>query len=179
MGCDHVQFKVDPEIVIQLVHSGVRVYASPYTPEFNGYAFIYTEDGDRFDASNGLTLENVDIVMTHGPSSVPNHTSYTLDADQEGRHFGCGKLTDAIQRMRPKMHRFRHIHEGRGAMQMGCDADAVGEFQPVDDIGGDLLRIMGSDEGASTLSVNAARLNNAKEWLVDINLGATGSSGDR
>jgi hypothetical protein len=62
---------------------------------------------------------------------------------------------------------------------MGCDANVVGEFQPVDDIGGDFLRIMGSDEEASTLSVNAARLNNAKEWLVDNNLGATGSSGDR
>ncbi|KAK3064524.1 hypothetical protein LTS18_006460, partial [Coniosporium uncinatum] len=31
--------------------SGVRftVYASPYTPEFNGYAFAYEHDEDRFN----------------------------------------------------------------------------------------------------------------------------------
>jgi hypothetical protein len=61
------------------------------------------------------------------------------------------------------MHCFGHIHEGSGTIQMDCDVDAVNEFQPVDAIGGDLLRIMGSDKGASILFVNAARLNNAKE----------------
>jgi hypothetical protein len=62
----------------------LRVFASSYTPEFNGYAFAYTEDEDRFNARDGLTVENIDIVTTHGPPSSPNHTNYTLDAHQEG-----------------------------------------------------------------------------------------------
>ena len=46
------------------LESGVtfRVYASPYTPEFNDWAFGYSHDEDRF-AEMGYP----EIVMTHGP----------------------------------------------------------------------------------------------------------------
>ncbi|KAK0710671.1 Metallo-dependent phosphatase-like protein [Lasiosphaeris hirsuta] len=49
------------------------VYASPYTPEFNGYAWSYAPGEDRFGqaAKSPIPSEGVDIVMTHGPPLVP------------------------------------------------------------------------------------------------------------
>jgi hypothetical protein len=47
----------------------LRVCTSPYTPEFNVFAFAYTYDEDRFNPGNDSMPENIDIIMTHGPLS--------------------------------------------------------------------------------------------------------------
>jgi hypothetical protein len=141
----------------------LRVFTSPYTPEFNEFAFAYTYDEDRFNPSNHSMPENMDIIMTHGPSSFPNYTNYKLDANKEGRACGCGKLEKAIRRLKPKLHCFGHIHEGRGAMEMSWLAGTMNEAQAVDEV-------LGCGKAGSTLFLNAARFNNAREWLVDIDL---------
>ncbi len=53
----------------------LRVYASPYTPEFGGYAFGYGKEEGRFGRdgaenpipTRGDSEGEIDIVMTHGP----------------------------------------------------------------------------------------------------------------
>jgi Icc-related predicted phosphoesterase len=90
------------------------VYASPYTPELNGYAFAYGKDDMRF-----LNIpSSVDILMTHGPPLFHSQPKYTLDVDKDAFYCGCERLADAVQWRRPRLHAFGHIHEGRGAVQI-------------------------------------------------------------
>lgn len=87
------------------------IYASPYTPEFNGYAFAYDPEKPRF--SSGSIPEDIDIVMTHGPPQAPLE-GYRLDVSRDG-HCGCPALWKAVSYATPRLHCFGHIHDGYGA----------------------------------------------------------------
>lgn len=110
------------------------VYASPYTPEFCGWAFAYERDEDRFNPppppsspfgshahafssfKAGSTtpvpsFPEVDIMLTHGPPLG------ILDQVVHGDHVGCEHLLQACTRAKPRLHVFGHIHEGFGAMR--------------------------------------------------------------
>jgi predicted MPP superfamily phosphohydrolase len=63
-----------------------RIYASPYTPAFNGYACAYEKDEDRFNEGPNPIPEGVDIVMTHGP---PAAHGCELDRGEKGERLGC------------------------------------------------------------------------------------------
>jgi hypothetical protein len=125
--------------------AAVRVYASPYTPEFWDWAFAYGPGEDRFNEQD-QTLEwvasfaenpiatrrkngggsgsesagNVDIVVTHGPPYK------RLDPTASVPAVGCPLLLRAVMRARPKICCFGHIHEGWGAERLKW-ADGVGE----------------------------------------------------
>ncbi|KAL4891659.1 Metallo-dependent phosphatase-like protein [Aspergillus ambiguus] len=108
----------------------LTVYASPYTPEFCRWAFAYDRAEDRFnppppgeveaEAEAEANVEGpanpvpdfpaVDIMLTHGPP-------YGVHDRVVGSHesVGCEHLFRAVQRARPRLHVFGHIHEGYGA----------------------------------------------------------------
>ena len=107
--------------------ASVRVYASPYTPEFCDWGFPYRHFEDRFnhpgeelaDAKN-IAVQPIpsinepgqrplDVVITHGPPYG------RLDTTTGGESVGCLHLLRAVMRARPLIHCFGHIHEGRGA----------------------------------------------------------------
>ncbi|KAF2799380.1 Metallo-dependent phosphatase [Melanomma pulvis-pyrius CBS 109.77] len=88
------------------------VYASPYTPEFNGYAFAYSSE-DRFNDGLDPIPDTVDIIMTHGPP-IFKSSAYQLDINDKDGHYGCDKLAKAVRRSKPTLHCFGHLHEGRG-----------------------------------------------------------------
>lgn len=82
------------------------VFASPATPAFGSFGFQYTpEEGHVFDIPR-----EADVVISHGP---PRHV---LDVSRLTRQ-SCGsvELWDAIQKARPKLNVFGHIHEAWGA----------------------------------------------------------------
>ncbi|CAI6265247.1 unnamed protein product [Periconia digitata] len=100
----------------------LRVYASPYQPEFCDWAFPYWRNQDRFNPSHQITpnavpiavnpvpdFPNIDIMMTHGPPMG------ILDQTTRREHVGCEHLLRAARRCRPQLHCFGHIHEGWGA----------------------------------------------------------------
>lgn len=100
------------------------IYASPYQPEFCGWAFAYRRDEDRFNipapGSTDPIPQNpvpdfpaVDIMLTHGPPAG------VLDLVGRDRteHVGCAHLLRAAERARPKLYVFGHIHEGWGAVR--------------------------------------------------------------
>lgn len=125
------------------------IFASPYTPEFGGYAFTYGQDDDHFNTGSS-TISKADIVMTHGPPrpSVDDSASgYTLDLGHDGQHCGCLKLYQAIARTKPTLHCFGHIHEGYGAQIL----DSEDSFKEVAEA--DVLTAAGDH---ATLLVNAA-----------------------
>ncbi|CDM31506.1 hypothetical protein DTO013E5_2201 [Penicillium roqueforti] len=84
----------------------LNVYASPYTPSLGDWGFQYhPERGHDF------RIENVDVVMTHGPPKG------IMDYTHSGQRAGCPHLFKAVARAQPRplMHCFGHIHEGWGA----------------------------------------------------------------
>ena len=98
------------------------IYASPYTPKFGEFAFMYLPHEDRFNnaqqVDNGITSiatnpipDGVDIVMTHGPA-FGFHNECKMDGKIE--NVGCKMLLRALKRTMPLMHCFGHIHEGAG-----------------------------------------------------------------
>ncbi|KAL2797141.1 Metallo-dependent phosphatase-like protein [Aspergillus keveii] len=128
-----------------LPSTGARftVYASPYTPEFCQWAFAYPRNVDRFNppdtshtaslgspntVQSGQNLEGnangrggvyvpsypgVDILLTHGP---PYGILDQVIGSRES--VGCKHLYRAVERARPALHVFGHIHEGYGARRV-------------------------------------------------------------
>ncbi|KAH8700501.1 Ser/Thr protein phosphatase family protein [Talaromyces proteolyticus] len=101
------------------------VYASPYTPEFCGWAFAYERDQDRFNPSTSSAqvqarnpvpgFPGVDIMLTHGPpEGVLDEVN---DYGGQKKNVGCEHLLNACARARPRLHVFGHIHEGFGAVR--------------------------------------------------------------
>ncbi|KAF1831559.1 Metallo-dependent phosphatase [Decorospora gaudefroyi] len=105
--------------------ANLRVYASPYQPEFYDWAFPYFRNQDRYNASHQCTpnavpiaenpvpdFPNIDVMMTHGPPMG------ILDATRTGEAVGCQHLLRAARRCKPRLHCFGHIHEGWGAQKV-------------------------------------------------------------
>lgn len=114
----------------------VRVYASPYTPEFLDWGFPHRRDEDRFNpasasfsdarsvlaqapvpsfshSAGAAAAAPIDIMITHGPpwgrlDEVPQRNGTFLNT-------GCSHLLRALMRAKPLIHCFGHIHEGHGA----------------------------------------------------------------
>lgn len=165
------------------------VYASPYQPEFCGWAFPYYRNEDRFNppekTASGVTciaqnpipdFPGVDIMMTHGPPQG------ILDEVHNGEHAGCASLLRAAARAKPRMYCFGHIHEGHGInlVTWKTGEKAYAEANPVEhqnstsnmypDINKVHVRF-----GHETLMVNASIMNlsyrpgNAP-WLIELDL---------
>ncbi|KAK2017580.1 hypothetical protein LZ32DRAFT_600378 [Colletotrichum eremochloae] len=79
----------------------LKVYASPYTPSTEGWAFEYSTHDFNID-------KGTDIVITHGPPRG------VLDIS-DGKRIGCPQLFRAVAQSQPKIHCFGHVHRGWGA----------------------------------------------------------------
>lgn len=111
----------------------MQVYATPYQPEFCGWAFAYEHDEDRFNPKHLVArgaksiaenvvpdFPNVDVMMTHGP---PQGRMDIVVRDNSS--VGCPHLYRALTRARPLLHCFGHIHEGHGAEILHWRRDAA------------------------------------------------------
>lgn len=87
---------------------GLKIYGSPYTPEFYNWAFM-KKRGPQIRNVWDKIPEAVDILVTHGPPLM------ILDQNAQSRHQGCEDLLFKVKEVRPKIHVFGHIHEGYGA----------------------------------------------------------------
>lgn len=91
----------DEEVTIE----GLRIYGSPYTPEYGEYAFNLS----RFDYSLEEKWEQVptgiDILVTHGPPWGKFDVPFG-----ENRRVGCTALMRELIRIKPRVHIFGHVH---------------------------------------------------------------------
>ncbi len=88
--------------------SGIKIYGSPWQPEFGGWGFNLMR-GEKCLEKWNMIPDEVDILMTHGPPLGHG------DKCQGGARAGCSELLSTIQeRVKPKYHIFGHIHEGYG-----------------------------------------------------------------
>jgi Icc-related predicted phosphoesterase len=110
---DHLTSLTSNGIVLieeQLTIRGLKLWASPVTPHSVGsFAVAAPEDRARRYAQIPL---DTDILITHGPPYG------ILDcAPGESQHQGCRVLLDAVQRVKPKIHVFGHVHQGYGIFE--------------------------------------------------------------
>lgn len=103
------------------------IYASAYQPDFFDWAFAYKRNEDRFNLPSlfrkmsARAPDNpvpnhpqIDIMITHGP---PRGILDVVgsEARRMKSSVGCQHLLRAVQRCKPRVHAFGHIHEGWGA----------------------------------------------------------------
>lgn len=86
---------------------GLKIWGSPYTPQFAGWAFMQSRGADMRRHWD-LIPANLDVLITHGPPHG------ILDRTQSGEHAGCEELKLVIEKQKPRLHVFGHIHEALG-----------------------------------------------------------------
>lgn len=84
---------------------GVRFYGSPWTLPFYG-AFNASEP--VLDNIYNKIQDPVDVLITHGPPKG------ILDSTSAGSSIGSTSLLTALNRIKPKLHIFGHVHYSTG-----------------------------------------------------------------
>lgn len=127
--------------------NGIKFWGSPITPQFNGWAFNRARTvRESVIYSRGRTMSymlikphwdkipnDTDVLITHGPPDD------ILDRNAGGEKCGCVELRKAIERVKPDIHLFGHIHEGHGehhengtSFYNGSVCDAM--YRPINEI---------------------------------------------
>lgn len=115
--------------------NGLRIYGSPWQPEFYDWAFNLPRDGPELAEKWAAIPDDTDILITHSPPHG------ILDRTSEEYHppanVGCAALARRIEKLpRLKLHVFGHIHPSNGKLVRGattfvnaciCDSN----YQPV------------------------------------------------
>lgn len=92
---------------------GLKIYGSPWQPEFCNWAFNLPR-GHRLREKWNKIPNKVDILVTHGPPLR------ILDLNADGDHVGCGDLYEVVvKRVKPRLHVFGHIHNAYGIVAQG------------------------------------------------------------
>jgi hypothetical protein len=113
---------------------GLTIWGSPWTPWFYDWAFNAPRImGERFlEERYSAVSEATDVLLLHGPPAGYG------DRTASGAHAGSTAALDLIDRIRPRLCVFGHIHEGRGRWHragttlVNCAAVDVG-YAPVPD----------------------------------------------
>ena len=92
----------DSSVVIE----GRTFYGSPWSREFNNWAFNLPED--KLKEKFSLIPEKVDVLITHAPPFS------VCDKDIFGNNLGEKSLLEKVKTIEFKYHIFGHIHQGYG-----------------------------------------------------------------
>jgi Icc-related predicted phosphoesterase len=90
--------------------NGIKFYGSPWQPRFFDWAFNL-DRGESLKEKWDLIPADTDVLITHGPPY-----GY-LDINSRGFSVGCEELMEAVERTKPRLHVFGHIHEGYGIVE--------------------------------------------------------------
>ena len=115
-GYKTIEYLQDEDLVLYYDgHNGdfpednVRIYGSPWQPEFNNWAFNLPRNGEEMKARWDAIPTDTDILVTHGPPfgyhDIPGGDSIRV---------GCEMLRYRVDEIKPKIHVFGHVHGGYG-----------------------------------------------------------------
>ncbi|KAF2465602.1 Metallo-dependent phosphatase [Lindgomyces ingoldianus] len=96
----------------------LRLFASPLTPRCGNWGFQYGRSNPHKWAIPPTTQNGdgaVDVVMTHGPPRGIRDGTGTGMQGGVAPGAGCAGLLAAVERARPRVHCFGHIHGAWGA----------------------------------------------------------------
>ena len=117
-------FQEDPEMTKELLEfydgltylqdntteiDGVKIYGSPWQPEFYDWAFNLPRMGWELEQKWADIPSDTDILVTHGPAWGHLDTIKGMSVP-----LGCELLTERIKVVKPKIHVYGHIHTGYG-----------------------------------------------------------------
>ena len=109
-GYKGIDYLEDETIIIESSDTTrIKVYGSPWQPEFYDWAYNLPRNGEELKAKWDAIPEDTDILITHGPAW--GFVDTVLGRNQ---HLGCELLAERIKTIRPKIHICGHIHSGNG-----------------------------------------------------------------
>ena len=99
---------------------GVKIWGSPWQPEFNNWAFNLKR-GNELAEKWAMIPEGTDILITHGPPQKRLDRVEKMVHDWQiglirvgGENVGCWDLARAVDAINPQYHVFGHVHRGYG-----------------------------------------------------------------
>ena len=92
---------------------GLKIYGSPWQPEFYNWAFNLPRNGKELEDKWNNIPDDTDILITHGPAWG------TLDTvvNRRDMNLGCEMLTKRLETLKPLIHNCGHIHSGYGYVE--------------------------------------------------------------
>lgn len=96
---------------------GLNIWGSPWTPKFMNWNFMKGR-GKSIRAKWDMIPEDTDILVTHGPPYGILDNVNKSNKAQRGKPAGCRDLKNAVDRIKPKLHVFGHVHEGYGKVEI-------------------------------------------------------------
>lgn len=85
---------------------GLRIWGSPWTPKFQQWGWMKSEE--ELEEPFSLIPKGLDVLITHGPPKG------ILDQNYDYSHTGSTTLKRHVLRAQPRVHLFGHIHEDGG-----------------------------------------------------------------
>ena len=115
-GYKTIEYLQDEELVLyndgpngDIPEDNIRIYGSPWQPEFFNWAFNLPRNGEEMKARWDAIPDNTDILVTHGPAF-----GYLDIPGGQNTRVGCEMLRYRIDEIRPKIHVCGHIHGSWG-----------------------------------------------------------------
>jgi len=101
----------------EMAFEGLKFYGSPWTPEFGfDWAFNKTRGSELAEVWEEIPGDT-DVLITHGPPMGILDECPDYVRPNKKVHAGCADLAYHVDRVKPKLHIFGHIHEGSGIHQ--------------------------------------------------------------
>lgn len=89
---------------------GLKFWGSPITPRFGDWFFM-KERGSSIRRYWDEIPMGTDVLITHGPPyGIMDYVPYSYGS----HNVGCKDLLEVINKIKPKVHIFGHIHGGYG-----------------------------------------------------------------
>lgn len=101
---ENVNYLEDSEVIVE----GIKFYGSPVSKPFNNWAFNRPEE--KLAQHWAAIPDDTDVLITHSPPfSIGDYVPWNRE------HHGSPSLyKEVVERIKPKVHIFGHIHEGYG-----------------------------------------------------------------
>ena len=99
----------DLEVIGENYSDSVKIWGSPWQPEFYNWAFNLPRMGWELQQKWDDIPLNTDILVTHGPAW--GHLDTVVG---QSMNLGCELLAERLKVVKPKIHVFGHIHSGYG-----------------------------------------------------------------
>jgi Icc-related predicted phosphoesterase len=115
-----------------VIIEGLVFWGSPWIPK---YSLAFQLKSPEHARQHWAKMpDHVDVLVTHGPPHG------ILDTVKNGKHVGDQQLLAVVQRVKPRLHVFGHIHTGYGQVEIGgtifinacvCDEDYKPVQEPI------------------------------------------------
>jgi Icc-related predicted phosphoesterase len=106
----NITYLQDSAVNIKVNDETVKIYGSPWQPEFYNWAFNLPRNGEALKFKWDSIPSDTDILLTHSPAYGILDTVTGRETD----HLGCELLAERIKQLNLKLHAHGHIHTGYG-----------------------------------------------------------------